>query len=1169
MLIPPFFSPPVFSRRSRRGVALVIVLSVIVLASVLVLSYLTTSRFELASSSTYSRSLVADELARGAVEEIVEGFRTEARQAVLASTDSNKLGLLPLRLGVTELDARKSPVIRRSVNMADGAYTSAFSAAGVTTPPANMASSLSSTTPNADGRKLSEARWRVPQLLEATAAMPLPDWIYMTRQGPKKVTDSDVTTLRGVANTANLDAAVGRYAYVIYDTGGLLDANVAGSPVSDVKVGQKGATALANLLPVFLSFGGNASGVESFLRWRNPTPTRYLGDVYGEDPQPGTAGKAGALDVGFRRIADGNNVFLNRMELLKYATDHSGVFPAGSLRFFSTFSRASNGPEINAAIPGRTGYIAAATNAQIPYYTLEGESKTYAIKASEPFLQRKFPLSRLRWFEKKGVGGSPATAFEAAIKQHFGLTWVASYATAGITAPEFSGKGGYIYSSPIGSTAVASIKTLAQVASENREPDFFEWLKAAIKPESLGISGGNSNTAVTAAQDSSEDFHIIQIGANIIDQADSDDIPTLIASRSATNRNGQALVAFGVESLPYINEVMVSWHRPQSDTTKFNGYLEFEMWNPHQNASRAPRDEAGNNITGNRFRVRVVEGRPWVYPRLRILNSANSVFSTVETAAAARRTIIPKTFTGSPTDDAVTFSYQEADFSEPRLLGDNGSNTTVIDNRIVRFGPPPETAGYKGIFAGGAQAPDPVFAVGTRIPATGVASVVEDPGVPGYSYPIGEKYYNGASFVFVNSSVVNPPSEQPQPLTFVAEVQLSDGSWVAYQTIESWNNAGTSREYPGGKEPRHYGASGNSPVLNWEPSNWQGASNPDWTKWNWSNPGQSGPQGPYSTILTGNVTGRAYRGWEDINYHNSLLKADPRTRRFGVPLAVRRASPGLSVKDSDTSIDKVTDGFPATGLSNWTGASDLFALGQNIASSTLRYTDRDNILRPADWAELGASLPTIPGQTPARPVVLNRPFRSVAELGYAFRDLPWKTLDLFSSQSADLPVLDVFCIEESYAAAGKVNPNSTRTEVLEAILSGASNNSAEFALTSAGVVASGATLASELAAAISGSDAGAVRKASQLAERLTANNTYKAVSNKIHREAYARALAGSTDARTWNLMIDIIAQAGRLPASATKLSQFKMTGERRYWAHVAIDRVTGKVIDMQLEPVYE
>ncbi len=77
---------------------------------------------------------------------------------------------------------------------------------------------------------------------------------------------------------------------------------------------------------------------------------------------------------------------------------------------------------------------------------------------------------------------------------------------------------------------------------------------------------------------------------------------------------------------------------------------------------------------------------------------------------------------------------------------------------------------------------------------------------------------------------------------------------------------------------------------------------------------------------------------------------------------------------------------------------------------------------------------------------------------------------------------------------------------------------------------------------------------------------------KRRRESVVRALADSGNTRTWNLLIDVIAQTGRYPASATTpaaLSQFIVTGESRYWVHVAIDRYTGNIIAESFEPVSE
>jgi len=114
------------------------------------------------------------------------------------------------------------------------------------------------------------------------------------------------------------------------------------------------------------------------------------------------------------------------------------------------------------------------------------------------------------------------------------------------------------------------------------------------------------------------------------------------------------------------------------------------------------------------------------------------------------------------------------------------------------------------------------------------------------------------------------------------------------------------------------------------------------------------------------------------------------------------------------------------------------------------YADNDGIVRPGDAAypdptrtSAGSSTPwssyTVTPNTfrPYWPIMLNRPFRSAAELGYAFRDLPWKSLDLYSDRSADAGLLDVFSItDEPAMIAGRVNLNTWQSAPLQAILAG-------------------------------------------------------------------------------------------------------------------------------------
>src|SRR5205823_14381219 len=129
-------------------------------------------------------------------------------------------------------------------------------------------------------------------------------------------------------------------------------------------------------------------------------------------------------------------------------------------------------------------------------------------------------------------------------------------------------------------------------------------------------------------------------------------------------------------------------------------------------------------------------------------------------------------------------------------------------------------------------------------------------------------------------------------------------------------------------------------------------------------------------------------------------------------------------------------------------------------NATTTYADNDGVIRPADAiypgaaSTTGSSTPYYTTSTSYHPIMLNRPFRNVAELGYAFRDLPWKTLDFFTDKSADAGLLDIFTINDGSpgvgigglgitfmvqpsVTAGNVNVNDTQPADLQPVLAGA------------------------------------------------------------------------------------------------------------------------------------
>jgi len=92
----------------------------------------------------------------------------------------------------------------------------------------------------------------------------------------------------------------------------------------------------------------------------------------------------------------------------------------------------------------------------------------------------------------------------------------------------------------------------------------------------------------------------------------------------------------------------------------------------------------------------------------------------------------------------------------------------------------------------------------------------------------------------------------------------------------------------------------------------------------------------------------------------------------------------------------------------------------------------------------------------------------------------------------------------------------------------------------------------------------------ELVTRLAANSAVTGLGNKEARECVMRAFSDAGQTRTWNLLIDLIAQSGRYPPNATSLQNgFVVEGEQHYWVHVAIDRFTGQVLDKQIEVVNE
>jgi hypothetical protein len=286
------------------------------------------------------------------------------------------------------------------------------------------------------------------------------------------------------------------------------------------------------------------------------------------------------------------------------------------------------------------------------------------------------------------------------------------------------------------------------------------------------------------------------------------------------------------------------------------------------------------------------------------------------------------------------------------------------------------------------------------------------------------------------------------------------------------------------------------------------------------------------------------------------------------------------------------------------GAMGNYQLGNNSAPAL------DTVGLPMATAYPANYLPTTTGtyQGQSRPYFLHRPFQSVAELGYVFSGTPWKNLDLFTPQSGDCPLLDVFTINETPPesanpndlVAGTVNLNTHQGPVLQALLSGAyvDEVTASQGTTSTAVPPISGAEANAIATSNNGLIArttgtlaaqGPLENVSELvgAWNLTLDNytgpsgdltniyasafsgsTLEMMQNiQRFRESFIRPLAAAGNTRLWNLMIDLVVQNGQYPATATGFDNFLVNCEQRYWVHESIDRFTGQIVAQSVETV--
>lgn len=1158
------------SRRRHRGAALVIVLAFVVLFTAFVVAYFSRALFSRKLSDSSINQAKAEILARSAADIVV----SDLKQEIADPNASTAVTVNGVTIYTPKSPANIVPMRSAAVSALTGEdeINNLIRTSSATAPPAPavdtaLASPVPSTTASANGRIFTASRWNSHYLVPLANASTIsssdtdttpigafanvtPAWVYVTNQGPTVL--STPTT-----------SVIGRYAYAIYDEGGLLDMNAAGYPSSTTAAqsGSKGSLAFADLtqLPYPLT---QSPDIDTIVGWRNhaiarpggsfgnfdfdaPAATRYYDYMVGN--RTGFMATSGL--PAFNGQTDQR--FPSRQALLAFR--RATGFSQNALQYMGTFSRSVNSPTWGPTTPaGSTNDYATlastpspessvAVNRNLPNVRVQApftRADGTAAKVGEPLIKTRFPLSRLAGLGYDGIAASanstlvngvlsPATP--ATIQRDFGLVWAGSR---------------WNYVGATGNTIQGEIKTLDQVAAENREPNFFELLKAGILSGSLGKQGYSQNNRIDPSRvspftagglDSEVDNQIIQIGANIIDQADSDSYPTSIAFNS---HYSPVPVLHGVENLPGLMSLSFTPYRYNANRTvdgvdyvkpDIGLWIKPVVWNPHANAA----EMMNTHVGPTRFRFVASGTLTWDLTNVGDQYYAGSGGALTDHATPAT------THALSDGDPGIVFSYSGAgDFSEPTNLSSPANNAVAagMDNQISVS---PSSAGFVGIWCGDILAPDllqnprpfPVYESG---PMAGEPMGGDDANAA--LAPVNEWIWTR-----INSAA---------GITGKLQYQDASGTWRDYDAMRLITAAGDERDswryeggYPGDAARNAY-------------------------------------QQPRMVMLNPRSDPRTDR-FGSMSTFWSL--ANPLTDAAFIPLRILptlrpSTSKGLQahIGPPISPSDPMPPGWSFEPSVEIVGRNSAYlgALTDNLPSGSTHYRDPDGVLRLADGGYVSAATgnagyPMIANNTVSRPVMLDRPFRSVGELGYVHRGMPWKTLDLFTANSADAALLDLFSVSESPAVvAGTVNLNTRQQPVLQAVMAGALKNTLQ---SSSGITS--ADMTTLLAGIATITDTAPLVDRSELATKIGPVLNYALPNpdnaSKPQREAAVRALSDVTNTRTWNLLIDVVAQSGRFTNSASNLDQFMVEGECRYWLHVAIDRYTGKVVDKSLEIVNE
>ncbi|MEM6822924.1 MAG: hypothetical protein AAF558_13425, partial [Verrucomicrobiota bacterium] len=1080
----------------------------------------------------------------------------------------------------------------------------------------------------------------------------------------------------------------GRFAYVLYDVGGFVNANTFGVPASEV-TDAPNYPGVPQYFDLSRLPGINGGLAEALVQWRDAESRVSSYNTYG-----GYLGFTSWLQkIGYSSSIFTNNYFrapvgdarfINHRDLQDWFDRQSQTLQVDSQltvgNIFntapswspdsldpadlidpvpSTNATTADDPEFNYRQQGdwnRSDALSTSFGSvpqlRIPHnrntlyarYENDQDVRTWegqivSVTAGDPILARPFPLHHLELFSLfvKLTYGEPIpvdtpddrdelSEVQGLIERCFGLVpdsafpgnprrWLyrdAFYQRVGASNIDTGFDAYRLFTLDNLARPGASAGDNPQFPTSAREPNFFEILNAGILK---GYLGGLTRTHADYWQQA---HHVLMIGANIIDQYDEDNLPTIIRlfNGSSAHLETFSLLARGQESLPCVSETNLRLYAPKRvidvDATVIDNeatgnyrkhigaWVTFELWDPHQNASARP--------AGTPQNFRIIGGLGSNTIRM----SAN-IGGTFE---ITQKDTFPAVY-GDTSPYQLRFNigsvpggFQDPTFLTEAMLDGATPNCNIVDEDA---GPtqanaqlPATTlpAEFVGIFVGFSEEYTSSAPIQPDVNLMTAYYNQDFPTKASAEAFLGASYSNRtqAKWKTNNGATVDANGTQTNVIYFLQYQDARSGDWVTYQEVKlnhrdvgaSFNTVAQYEPYPGTRVD-HY------PI---------GYSLPKFP--NYGHPG----------------TQRV--GCEIIDPRETIIRNGPNYGSFGTTSQIeprkRTISPNLGVVLNPSS-GSTSPGAGGQGQQNGamfaplasasgqrnprfhirTGSSDrrfqnAGARAFNEFGLDTFFTGRDRVLRPydsdygfgimptinvtanADTVGLGAAFTSKvgPDRLRDRPLILNRAFTSVADLGYVFRGYDWSTLDFRSGKSADAALLDLFSMEsveyENPLSQGKININSAQVDVIEALLE------EKMRIEKPGVLGVTSTLSNSSAATIARDlrdylDQYPLRTNADLVTGFMGNlfdtgevssrasGDYPALKHEL--EAIVRAVSSVSNTRTWNVFLDVIAQTGRFPESASQVDDFIVNSERRYWVNIAIDRFPGEILYQKAWPVYE